>query len=901
MGILQSGGIDRRAGQGDAAAETADNNGVEFEPRLAPCLAVKRCVDAQLAQPRRHALDAGAVMVGNLGATHAHLRAANKHHGGRKLCAARAPNAIRATTSIPVSSSALILLEIAEDYTGVSATVSFNGGPPLAIKSNAGEDVAHLEAGSVLYGVISGSTFRLSNDETIASLIFDARDEAEEARDAAVPAAQTATVKASEALASATVAAGYAAAAGISRVFSTKAEADAGLSSVAANAFVKVLVDESQADVETIYQKVSGSYVLKAKAGQKEVRLENFGAMLDGSSDDSAAVLSAISWVSANGGRIIGTGGKTCYCASLIDLTGVDFFSERDFKFRGNIDLSKENSTLLADLNVDIDSAGVKYPYKMPRGFKKPFAEKGLWLGAGDLIRDNYTRIDPGSLNKVKVAHPASDDFVADALPIAADQTISWNLTSAGEWHCALRPAVGGRELSSVFSAGDYQRAAFFVWSGGWIAIAAGESSIGANVYKKDIGVAITSSNINWRGTANHPQWLAVNSEWTVRLYDERTAAILMNGTEVYRFNLPQGAIITEYGFGVFASGPAINAGISRWTERRASAFGGQNQTAVAVFGDSKSSPFYGVWLDAFREALDATYGIRCVNVANDAVAGTNSLSVLQRMQALGLGVANYIVIYCGVNDIQGGSPLSASIQNLSDMLDIVINEGRVPVVVIPTLWLNSSQTPDGFATANAEKGAELRAAYRTLAASRGALIVDAQQLTGQILSDFITSPDLSDARVRDRIHDTAFVYRLVGQMIARVIAGDIVLESTPRITAIPIPARYFSNMWYFTLRAPHVEVDQNRTVQMEGILEAGTKTDGTTIITFPTNLRPARSKSFPSYSVRSSDLPRKFHPAAIRASAALNTPTGAVGATGGNAKLSSCAALEPVAAMLPA
>lgn len=101
------------------------------------------------------------------------------------------------------------------------------------------------------------------------------------------------------------------------------------------------------------------------------------------------------------------------------------------------------------------------------------------------------------------------------------------------------------------FSAGDYQRAAFFVWSGGWIAIAAGESSIGANVYKKDIGVAITSSNINWRGTANHPQWLAVNSEWTVRLYDERTAAILMNGTEVYRFNLPQGAIITEYGFGV--------------------------------------------------------------------------------------------------------------------------------------------------------------------------------------------------------------------------------------------------------------------------------------------------------------------------------------------------------------
>ncbi len=48
-------------------------------------------------------------------------------------------------------------------------------------------------------------------------------------------------------------------------------------------------------------------------------------------------------------------------------------------------------------------------------------------------------------------------------------------------------------------------------------------------------------------------------------------------------------------------------------------------------------------------------------------------------------------------------------------------------------------------------------------------------------------------------------------------------------------------------------------------------------------------------------DLPLKFHPAAIRASAALNTPNGAVGATGGNAKLSSCVALELVAAMDPA
>ncbi|MCD4663122.1 sialate O-acetylesterase [Agrobacterium sp.] len=91
--------------------------------------------------------------------------------------------AIKATTLSPVSTAALILLPIADDYAGVAATVSFNGGQALAIKSSIGEDVTRLAAGSVVYGVISGNTFRLANDEAIASLIYEARDDAEDAAD----------------------------------------------------------------------------------------------------------------------------------------------------------------------------------------------------------------------------------------------------------------------------------------------------------------------------------------------------------------------------------------------------------------------------------------------------------------------------------------------------------------------------------------------------------------------------------------------------------------------------------------------------------------------------------------------------------------------------------------------
>lgn len=51
----------------------------------------------------------------------------------------------------------------------------------------------------------------------------------------------------------------------------------------------------------------------------------------------------------------------------------------------------------------------------------------------------------------------------------------------------------------------------------------------------------------------------------------------------------------------------------------------------------------------------------------------------------------------------------------------------------------------------------------------------------------------------------------------------------------------------------------------------------------------------------RNPDLPLKFHPTAMRASAVFDKPIGAVGATGGNAKLPHRVALEPVVAMIPA
>jgi hypothetical protein len=82
-------------------------------------------------------------------------------------------NAIVATTSTTIPTAdgaALIALNIFETNTG-SATVSFNGGPALTIKTNNGNDLeaGYLGAGAIVAGYVSGSTFRLISDVATAA------------------------------------------------------------------------------------------------------------------------------------------------------------------------------------------------------------------------------------------------------------------------------------------------------------------------------------------------------------------------------------------------------------------------------------------------------------------------------------------------------------------------------------------------------------------------------------------------------------------------------------------------------------------------------------------------------------------------------------------------------------
>ncbi|MGR9056088.1 hypothetical protein ACU8NH_09280 [Rhizobium leguminosarum] len=83
------------------------------------------------------------------------------------------PNAIQATTSIPVSSSALVWMAVAVSNTDAAVTVSFNGGDPLTILTNSGNDpvVGGLVGGMIVLGIISESMFRLVSDQASAAIL----------------------------------------------------------------------------------------------------------------------------------------------------------------------------------------------------------------------------------------------------------------------------------------------------------------------------------------------------------------------------------------------------------------------------------------------------------------------------------------------------------------------------------------------------------------------------------------------------------------------------------------------------------------------------------------------------------------------------------------------------------
>jgi hypothetical protein len=145
---------------------------------------------------------------------------------------------------------AVVYNDATSAYNGIYAKVGGSGSgswslTALALPSSFGADLAEALAAQEAASAAAASATASAAAATAGGA-------------AAVSSAAAAAASAAEAADDAATAAALA---GVQRIFNTKALANAGIGSITADAHIIVMVDESQNDRKTLYQKVSGAYV----------------------------------------------------------------------------------------------------------------------------------------------------------------------------------------------------------------------------------------------------------------------------------------------------------------------------------------------------------------------------------------------------------------------------------------------------------------------------------------------------------------------------------------------------------------------------------------------------------------------------------------------------------------
>lgn len=202
-------------------------------------------------------------------------------------------NAIQATTAIPVSESALVLLNIFEANTASPATVAFNGGSALTIKTNTGNDVAAggLVAGMLVVGRVAGATFRLINDQVSSAIVAAAEAAQAAAEAAAASATGTAPVLDRSALSALATSKGAALVRG-------EGGRNGAFAWVASDLSALVAIDTQQARYVAPVSDVSGASGAWVRIGDR-LTVDHFGGV--SGADSTTALQAAVVFMNATG------------------------------------------------------------------------------------------------------------------------------------------------------------------------------------------------------------------------------------------------------------------------------------------------------------------------------------------------------------------------------------------------------------------------------------------------------------------------------------------------------------------------------------------------------------------------------------------------------------------------
>jgi lysophospholipase L1-like esterase len=515
--------------------------------------------------------------------------------------------------------------------------------------------------------------------------------------------------------------------------------------------------------------------------------------------------------------------GEIIYYAPAVRYMGAG----ADPRILGALVPNKDSVNTGTTVNVDFKMGTLRRSDTLAPSYRRPFAEKSLWLGKGDQRKVERKALDVGVGQQVINDFPGSDTWTAGSYGSSGATGIGFSLTTANRWTGIVWTAHGGMELSASVKAdqGDANRGVLVLCTKGYFVFWADATGVGNYGYKY-AGGGFASANVDWDGRTTHASWQAANVDWTVRLYDFQTIGVLLNGVEVYRYTLPEGEVV-QAGFMGMRTGTNAGLSIEFPSAARLSEPQGGQAVKLAAFGDSKTDGYFGSWTDAFREALDGSAGVRVTQIVNRAVSGQNSLAQLGVMTANPPTGMTDVVIHVGTNDVQGGADASVTLANIDDMIDLCVSNG-VPVgrvhLVVPDLWYDQAEA-GGFGedTSAFETGERTRMAILKLGSDRGCKVVNLSQVLGPVLGSQITTPDISDPRLRDNIHPTSFAYRVIGMEIAKSVLNAAAPAMVRAVQDRAIPGSW-ANGWTANADAPVYRVSEEGVLSMGGTILPATR-----------------------------------------------------------------------------
>lgn len=498
-------------------------------------------------------------------------------------------------------------------------------------------------------------------------------------------------------------------------------------------------------------------------------------------------------------------------------------------------------------LNINANGA-VQYVQTLSPTYVHTPDNKQVWIENPD-----YSTVESVDLSTVvyeTVAYPNASDFTADT-PSTSAVTVVWNLTNNGRFRFGWVPFKAGAELGAQFgeSGTEYNRAAGLKTSNGWI-VAFYSSNAGITIAETLRGggtntVAIT----DWPGKTTLSSFYSGKAFVSIKTYDRYTYGILINGVEVAQRTVPSGVsfnlgYIIQQGLGAFGN-VVLTVGANYWSRlihKKPS-----NGVAIngVVCGDSTVEPWPGQAVSYLVDALEGIGGIRVQSMDNIAVGGETVQQQRTRLLATSLTGKNLVLIFAGTNNIQAGEAPSVTIPVFEEMINYAQAANCKVVIGVPGMYYTSAVAGGyGFATSNYDGGTGMRAAIKEMCGRRGVGMIDVSSLYGAALPAYIGAPGLSDAILRDAIHETPLSGRKKGIAAAKKVAALFFPKIEDLVSEGDLSGYGYRNGWVAGGEGARLSIEGGR-VYLSGFITSGTATTGTIAYVFPYGLRPKTLKRF--------------------------------------------------------